>query len=1335
MKKSVKLLSCIFVLSTIFLSSCSDVPYSSMTEVLESTTSSENIAEDYNKLLSPQNIIFDSENYVLKWDSVSGADHYEINVNGSVIKTARPIVNNTYTFKESVFENTSDTEFLISVRAINEDGTIKSNYSSYLYDTSSSSSASLLSYSFNADNTTIAITGFSGSLDFSGDTLEIPSTITINKRQYTVTSIAEKAFASNKNVKHFILPSTILEIQDNAFSGASMESITLNEGLVKIGNQSFYQTRKLIEISIPSTVKEIGNKAFYQTNIGSKNDGLITFAGTPSIETIGDGAFGLTYFASFEFPASIKNLGKELFKQSSVTSITFADGFNLKEFSESCFSELKLLNEFKIPSSIEVLGESCFSGSTKLKKITYSNDSNLKVISPSSFVKCSGLKYFGVEYEGLDDEIKANDQKVTDKELTNYPVKVSISHNIERIEKNAFNALKIVDLDFTNANNLKFIGESSFAKNALLTSVTFNDALTYIAKGAFIDNTNLETINFNDSTNIEFIESTSFKNSSFIKAKEGERIILGKVLYQASSTDMSATEINDLDNLYGISNGIFKGSNIERVTLPETLRYIGDEAFYKCDALTSIDIPSSVTTIGDSAFEGCKNVATLSLGNVDSSNLSKIGSKAFKGVSKVNEIVLPNNVNEISLEAFSGCTSLVSFNISNSSKLEIIADKAFYGTTNLESINIPNGVISIGESAFYNTKAMTNIDISLSDSKLESVGNSAFENSKITHINLPATLILLDEEAFKGCTSLSSVIFAEEAFKNSDNPAILKSTFENCKELHYIKLPNFITSIEEDAFYRASLKDGIDSVAESIHNNAFRNSSFEDSFDDGFVKIGSVLLRYTGDKVVLDASDLQGITILSANVFASSNIESISIPSSVEEIRASAFENCQSLKSVNIASDAALSIIGENAFKDCINLENITLSSNIETIAPYAFYRCLSLRSVEINSDKITTISESCFANCNSLSSVKLSDSISSIAPYAFYQTGLTSITFPKQISEIGDYAFACIGKAENALLDPSNWKVTPCLSSITFDLSSPLKQIGKYAFANNITKSIALPSCEGLYLDEYCFANSSELEVFKVEDGAIVTVGIISGANKLKELELSSENSVLSLFGGQISMVPQTLKSIVIAEGSTFVTDYAFAGLGTVESITIPSSVTKIGDYAFYGCRSISSINLTNITTIGNNAFNGCVKLTNITISSKMDYIGDKAFYSTGYLNNSTDEFVIVDGILLEYKGNETNVILPASVKVIAGGAFSGNHDVESIVLGKNTNLICNGAFDSCTNLKKITMSYEGLVEVELKTLDTLSSSLEIEVDKKYLSLYYQDINWSLYEDYLPKQ
>ena len=1335
MKKSVKLLSCIFVLSTIFLSSCSDIPYSSMTENSESATENENLVDDYSKLLSPQNIIFDSENYVLKWDSVSGADHYEINVNGNVIKTSSPIVTNTYTFKASVFENTSDTEFLISVRALNADGTIKSNYTSFMYDTSSSESASLLSYSFNEDNTTVAITGFSGTLDFTGDTLTIPSTITINKRQYTVTSIREKAFASNKNVKNFVLPSTILEIQDNAFAGANMESITLNEGLVRIGNQAFYQTRKLIEISIPSTVKEIGNKAFYQTNIGSKNNGLITFAGTPTVETFGEGAFGLTYFASFEFPASIKNIGKDLFKQSSVSSISFADGFNLTEFSDSCFAELKALTDFSIPSSIETLGANCFSGSTKLKKVTYEADSNLKVVSQSSFAKCSALKYFGVNYETLDDEIKANEEKVSSKELDTYPIKINITNNIERIEKNAFVSLKIVNLDFSNANKLIYIGESAFAKNDYLTNVTFNDALTYIGKGAFAENSKLENIIFADSSNIEFIEATAFNKTSYMSSKAGQRIVLGKVLYQASSDDLKATELNNLGNIYGISNGIFKNSSLQSITLPETLRYIGSEAFYGCSSLKEINIPSSVSTIDTSAFENCKAVTTISLGNVESSALTTISNKAFKGLTKVEEIILPNNVTTISQEAFSGCSNLVNFVISTASKLETIDNKAFYGNTNLESINLPSTLKTIGDSAFYNTKKMTNIDINLATSQLEYVGDSAFENSKISFINLPSTLSYLGSEAFKGCTSLSTVVFGDLAFTNSENPAILKSTFENCKELHYIKLPNAITSIEEDAFYKASLKDGIDSVAESIHNNAFRSSSFEDSFDDGFVKIGSVLLRYTGDKVHLEASDLQGITILSSNVFASSNLESVVLPSTLESINESAFENCASLKSVTISSDAVLTVIGKNAFKDCVSLETVTLSNNIEEIHEYAFYRCLSLKSINITSNKITSISQYCFANCNSLSSVTLSDSISTIENYAFYQSCLSAITLPSNIETIGDYAFANIGKASNDKLDPLNWSVTPSLSQIKFDLSSPLNHIGKYAFANNITKSIELPSSLNLYLDEYCFVNSTELEVFKLEDGSIVTVGIISGANKLKELELSSENSVLSLFGGQISMVPQTLKKIIIAEGSTFVADYAFAGLGTVEEIILPSSVTAIGDYAFYGCRSISSINLSNISTIGNNAFNGCVKLSDIVISSKMDYIGDKAFYSTAFINDNKDEFVIIDGILLEYNGNDKNVVLPSSVKVIAGGAFSGNHEIESITLGVNTNLICNGAFDSCTSLKKITMSYNGLVEVELKTLDTLSSSLQIEVDSKYLSLYYQDINWSLYEDYLPKQ
>ena len=150
------------------------------------------------------------------------------------------------------------------------------------------------------------------------------------------------------------------------------------------------------------------------------------------------------------------------------------------------------------------------------------------------------------------------------------------------------------------------------------------------------------------------------------------------------------------------------------------------------------------------------------------------------------------------------------------------------------------------------------------------------------------------------------------------------------------------------------------------------------------------------------------------------------------------------------------------------------------------------------------------------------------------------------------------------------------------------------------------------------------------------------------------------------------------------------------------------------------------------------CDKLTNVNISSTLDYIGDKAFLSSKYLKDlaSTEsDFVIVSNILLAYTGNAETVTLPNNVEVVAGGAFAGNQSVKTIILSENTKLICNGAFDSCYSLTNIQLNYAGLVEVELQTLDSLSASLTISVNNQYLSLYYNDINWSLYEDYLPEK
>lgn len=65
----------------------------------------------------------------------------------------------------------------------------------------------------------------------------------------------------------------------------------------------------------------------------------------------------------------------------------------------------------------------------------------------------------------------------------------------------------------------------------------------------------------------------------------------------------------DNKEVNGIAHGAFYGNNaIFFVELPNTLTYIEDSAFSKCDSLTYVTIPNSVTSIDDSAFEGSKKV-------------------------------------------------------------------------------------------------------------------------------------------------------------------------------------------------------------------------------------------------------------------------------------------------------------------------------------------------------------------------------------------------------------------------------------------------------------------------------------------------------------------------------------------------------------------------------------------------------------------------------------------------------------------------------------------------------------------------------------------------------
>lgn len=77
-----------------------------------------------------------------------------------------------------------------------------------------------------------------------------------------------------------------------------------------------------------------------------------------------------------------------------------------------------------------------------------------------------------------------------------------------------------------------------------------------------------------------------------------------------------------------------------------------------------------------------------------------------------------------------------------------------------------------------------------------------------------------------------------------------------------------------------------------------------------------------------------------------------------------------------------------------------------------------------------------------------------------------------------------------------------------------------------------------------------------------------------------------------------------------------------------------------------------------------------------------------------ATDDFVIVDGFLEKYNGNDKEVNVPEEVIYISENAFSGNKTIEKVVLPESVVGIGSNAFASCTNLKSINLP-EGLKEI----------------------------------------
>lgn len=201
-------------------------------------------------------------------------------------------------------------------------------------------------------------------------------------------------------------------------------------------------------------------------------------------------------------------------------------------------------------------------------------------------------------------------------------------------------------------------------------------------------------------------------------------------LYQYEGTDTNIVVPDTIDGrkVTVLGNSTFQyctqASDIESVTLPDSLTTIEKNAFYNCEKLKSVTIPPNVSSIGLAAFVEGLSESSLTEIKVDPENpyfSEKDGVVFSKDGTKL--IVFPSGR--------SGDYQIPDGTVS-------VGDYAFYYCVNVSSITVPGSVRSLGEGAFGNCSSLTKAVL---NEGLEEIGEYAFQSSSgIRDIIIPASV-------------------------------------------------------------------------------------------------------------------------------------------------------------------------------------------------------------------------------------------------------------------------------------------------------------------------------------------------------------------------------------------------------------------------------------------------------------------------------------------------------------------------------------------------------------------------------------------------------------------
>lgn len=483
------------------------------------------------------------------------------------------------------------------------------------------------------------------------------------------------------------------------------------------------------------------------------------------------------------------------------------------------------------------------------------------------------------------------------------------------------------------------------------------------------------------------------------------------------------------DGITKIGREAFKGSNIEEVVLPDSVKEIEDSAFENCISLKMIRLPQRIDKWGENIFHGCYNLEYIPFPEGVVSIYNDFETRE-------GSIYIPSTVENIERL---NCP-LKNVTVSPENKRYCIYDKYLYdkklseivkcciGNTYVEELIIPDGVKRIASYAFSHGRTnrlilpdsleeidvdafnMTICEFSVSpDNKHFSLLNGILydkEHTKLIRcpsryrsdkVIIPASVTQIAKGAFDNCTNVKSLLFSPNGANTGGGIKKLEDESFAHSGIEEIVLPDGLMVIGSYVFPLSELKRI--TISKDVHE--IKEKAFQRSFGLIEINVAPENKFFTSIDGILYNKDCTKLIRCPVKAAKSK----IVIPDSVTEIEAHAFEFCYGIKDVYIHDN--VKSIGAEAFRVCANLESIRLPEGLPMIRELAFSGCESLKSIEIP-DSVTELEFGAFAGCGHLEHVSLTEGLTKIGAACFHSCdNLMDISIPESVSYIDKAAFS----------------------------------------------------------------------------------------------------------------------------------------------------------------------------------------------------------------------------------------------------------------------------------------------------------------------------------------